>query len=238
MVTTPVYLRSLAETGGRPVPTDITPPGEDPVFASRDLVISGQPGHAAHDSPAVQEGLLTSLQLLQHNARLLPPPLVELPDIVGYLTTPEIPGFTARTYAVCKNGEQFELFFMYLGPLLSQSDMENRVWEQAANESRLLKMWMWTFGRFWFRGYYDLPGFAQEVEEQLEVAKIRHDCNRLRREMGRPVVDDGEGYIDPSLLSPSAARSLAWLKRRQERLQAEREVDPRLLEPVVQLVEL
>ena len=94
------------------------------------------------------------------------------------------------------------------------------------------------FGKFWFRGFYEIPRFAREVAEELELAQAKHDINRLRLELGYPVVDDGEGIFDVSLLSPSAARSLAWLKRRQERLAAESQVDPAILEPEVQILEL
>ena len=85
MVSTSVTLLPLDVTGGRAVPTDITPPGEEPVFEARDVTINGVPGHVVHRSEAVQEGLLTSIQLLKQAARRLPPPLQELPNVVGYI---------------------------------------------------------------------------------------------------------------------------------------------------------
>ena len=238
MVATPVVLQPLSATGGRAVPTDLTPPGQDPVFAARDVSIHSVPGHVVRRSQAVQEGLLTSIQLLKFNARLLPPPMPELPNVVGYITTPEIPEWPARTFVVVKNRGQLDVIFMFMGPLLSQHEMATRVWEYRPFEARLLKTWWWTFGRFWYREYYNIPGFARKVDQQLELAQVRHDINRLRGELGYPVIDDGEGIVDVSLLSPSAAASFAWLKRRQARLEAESAVDPALLEPEVEIIEL
>ena len=235
MVATPVLLRSPASTGGAAVPTDITRPGQDPAFAGRDLTIRGAPGHLVHHNEAAQEGLLTSLQLLVQAARQLPPPLPQFPEVVGYISTPEIPGWPARTFIVIRKDEEYEVNFCHLGPLMTQAEMATRVWETSPSEARLLKTWWWVFGKFWFRGYRLIPGFAQAVDREFDLAVTRHDITRLRRGVGRPGGDEAdlEGIIDEAVLSP---QSRDFLRRRFAQDEAER-VDPALLVPEVQIVE-
>ena len=77
------------------------------------------------------------------------------------------------------------------------------------------------------------PRGSHNTSTQYELATIYHDCNRLRGEMGRPIVDDGEGIIQENLLSPS---SRAAIRRRLDQDQAE-QIDPALLEPIVEIRE-
>ena len=244
MRATEVVLRSPASTGGAPVPTDITQPGQDPAFGGRGLTIRGDPGHRVHRDLAVQEGLTTSMQMLIQAARVLPPALPQFPEVIGYITTPEIPGWPARTFTVIKFddelGREYEVNFVHLGPLLSQHEMATRVWESSPTEARLLRTWWWLFGRFWYRRYYETPGLARAVDREHELAVIAHDCARLRREMGRPGGDEGnrEGLIDEAMLSPRSRAAFRYRMAQLEGNQAgQASVDPALLEPEVQIIE-
>ena len=185
-------------TGGGPA--DFTRPGDEPVL-DRHMSVAADRHHRVHDSPAIQDAIITMIQLAVQQSRRLPPVLPDDPNVVGYGTTPDAPNYGARTFAIIKDGLSYHLEFLKLGPLLTQAEMEGRVWEVLPEDSRLVRTWFFTFGRFFYRGYYERPDYARMMEAERQLAMARWDIVRLRRQIGQRV-DRAEEDIDPALLEP------------------------------------
>ena len=211
-ILTPLRLLSPSRSPFAVGPVDITRPGQ-PSVLTRDSLVAAHPDHEVHTDPEVQESLVTMLQLAVGVYRELPDPDPARPDFIGFATCPATPTFPARTYLIVLDNELVHLEFHGMGPLLTLEQMRNRVWIDMIDNAAWVKQWYLVFGRYFDPTYYDSPEWPRLVEATLRLAKVRHENNILRQEMGMPTlpvnIDDDLERMETvlNIVEPRSPRS-------------------------------